>query len=224
MWQESRIVFTGVEAVTTIMSRSQVGIWLRETYGMGSMSFVKNRIPPFTWRALLLWLVSMAPLFTVVFLVHYDWQRLEALYVVSGLGLVCSLVASLWFNRLRTGSSSTPVKLMKVEDKSYEHVTFLVSVLLPLMTLGLPQRKTLAFVVLTLGIGVLLIRTETYYANPTLALLGFRLYRVEALAKNDDPLNCFVLSKEVLEPQMEGRFLTISNSVCLFKRLGVPND
>jgi hypothetical protein len=73
-----------------------------------------------------------------------------------------------------------PVVAKKVEDLSYEHLTFLTTYIVPLICFNLDNtRYIIALFILLLVIGQIYVKTDKFYANPTLAILGFRLYKLE---------------------------------------------
>lgn len=73
-----------------------------------------------------------------------------------------------------------PIVVKNVEDLSYEHLTFLTTYIVPLICFNLDNvRYTIALFILLFVIGQIYLKTDKFYANPTLAILGFRLYKLE---------------------------------------------
>lgn len=73
-----------------------------------------------------------------------------------------------------------PVVAKKVEDLSYEHLTFLTTYIVPLICFNLDNiRYIIALFILLFVIGQIYVKTDMFYANPTLAIFGFRLYKLE---------------------------------------------
>lgn len=76
-------------------------------------------------------------------------------------------------------SNEIPVKITDIEDMNYEHLTFLTTYIVPLICFNLDStRYVLSLFLLLFVIGLIYIKTDKFYANPTLAVLGFRLYKV----------------------------------------------
>lgn len=76
-------------------------------------------------------------------------------------------------------SNEIPVLITEIEDMSYEHLTFLTTYIVPLICFNLDStRYVLSLFLLLFVIGLIYIKTDKFYANPTLAVLGFRLYKV----------------------------------------------
>lgn len=86
-----------------------------------------------------------------------------------------------YFNFIRKTeeAKNLPSRVMEVENINYEHLTFLTTYIIPLISFNLESpRNIAALIILLCSIGVIYIKTDKFYANPTLAILGFRLYRV----------------------------------------------
>ena len=83
--------------------------------------------------------------------------------------------------KYRVASSvGLPVVAKNVEDLNYEHLTFLTTYIVPLICFNLDNiRYIIALFILLLVIGQIYVKTDKFYANPTLAILGFRLYKLE---------------------------------------------
>lgn len=76
-------------------------------------------------------------------------------------------------------SNEIPVAITDIEDMNYEHLTFLTTYIVPLICFNLDStRYVLSLFLLLFVIGLIYIKTDKFYANPTLAVLGFRLYKV----------------------------------------------
>lgn len=96
--------------------------------------------------------------------------------------ILIAIVASCYFRfKYRLQSNfGLPVIAKKVEDLSYEHLTFLTTYIVPLICFNLDNvRYIVALFVLLIVIGQIYVKTDKFYANPTLAILGFRLYKLE---------------------------------------------
>lgn len=85
------------------------------------------------------------------------------------------------------GSTNIPFKLVKVESINYEHLTFLATYIIPLVTFDFESvRYLIVLALLLVFMGVIYIKTDLFYANPSLALLGFHIYKADGLFKGDD--------------------------------------
>ena len=99
--------------------------------------------------------------------------------IVSFLFLMFGVLFIYRFDSRISIGGKIPVKIIKIEDLNYEHLTFLTTYIIPLICFNLTStRYLLALAILLIVIGLIYIKTDKFYANPTLAVLGFRLYKV----------------------------------------------
>ena len=122
--------------------------------------------------------------------------------IVSLIALVFVLGGILFYYRFKyhiAGSKALPVKIAKIQDLNYEHLTFLTTYIIPLICFNLSSiRYLLALGILLLVIGAIYVRTDKFYANPTLALLGFRIYQSELNTRTGDRAQITLISLEKL--------------------------
>jgi hypothetical protein len=85
------------------------------------------------------------------------------------------------------GSPENPFLVTRVENLSYEHLMFLATYVIPLISFDFDNERFLIVLgLLLLVMGIIYIKTDLFYANPSLALLGYRLYRVDGRFKGDE--------------------------------------
>lgn len=78
------------------------------------------------------------------------------------------------------GTMQLPIKIKDIKNINYEHLTFLTTYIIPLICIDIREvRYLLVFITLIVSIGCIYIKTDLFYANPTLALLGYHIYKVE---------------------------------------------
>lgn len=122
--------------------------------------------------------------------------------IVSIIALIFLAFGTLFYLRFDyriTGSKSIAAKIVKIEDVNYEHLTFLTTYIIPLICFNLTSvRYLLALGLLLVIIGIIYIKTDKFYANPTLAVLGFRVYKVTLDTRLGLKENLVVISKERL--------------------------
>jgi len=104
------------------------------------------------------------------------------------------LIAGIWFylrfhHTVVSGSSGLPEKISTVKNLNWEHLTFLVTYIIPLVSFELDfnlaeNRNTLMFFLILIIIGAIYVSTNMFYTNPTLALLGYHIYEIEAGAES----------------------------------------
>jgi hypothetical protein len=104
----------------------------------------------------------------------------NVLPIISFILIAVVVVCYFRFKYRLQSNVGLPVIAKKVEDLSYEHLTFLTTYIVPLICFNLDNvRYIIALFILLIVIGQIYVKTDKFYANPTLAILGFRLYKVE---------------------------------------------
>lgn len=110
--------------------------------------------------------------------------KLIKLNIISAISLIFFILGMIYckiFNYQISGTSPTQVRVTKLKNKNYEHITFLTTYIIPFITFDMNDpRYLLTLVVLLFIIGFIYVKTDLFYANPTLALLGYHIYEVDA--------------------------------------------
>lgn len=118
------------------------------------------------------------------------------------------------FNYKIAGSKSIPVEVSSVEDINYEHLTFLTTYIIPLICFNLTGVQYLiALALLLVVIGIIYVRTDKFYANPTLAVLGFRLYSVKVTRRTGEEVKVTLITKDQIKDGDKIRFLELDDRV-----------
>lgn len=90
------------------------------------------------------------------------------------------------FNNGLKGTTNIPFEVKKSENINYEHLIFLATYVIPLVSFNFENsRYLLVLVFLLIVMGIIYIKTDMFYANPSLALLGFKIYKVDGSFKNN---------------------------------------
>ena len=85
------------------------------------------------------------------------------------------------------GATELPFEIKKIESINYEHLTFLATYVVPLISFDFDSgRQMIVLAFLLIIMGIIYIKTDLFYANPSLALLGFHIYRADGNFKNGD--------------------------------------
>ncbi len=140
--------------------------------------------------------------------------------VLSLLGLVAGLYFYFRFENEVNGGSLNVMKIEKSNSESYEHLVFLATYILPFIGFTFDgPRKTIAYFLLLVVIGFIFIKTDKYYANPTLALLGYKLYKTDASCRGAQYKNMVIISKSELHDGDQVNFKFLSKSVCFARKV-----
>lgn len=161
-----------------------------------------------------MYLLSLWLLFVLVFVNKVDvdvsicigcsfvpWPELAKLALKNLLPLVCvamlatSAMFYVFFVRIISGAKDGPVKIEELEDKNAEHLVFLATYVIPLVGFGLDSpRQMINLGITLLLLGAIYIKTDLFYANPTLSLLGFKIFNIKAQGKA-----AILISREEIE-------------------------
>lgn len=118
--------------------------------------------------------------------------------VIPTISLVLFILGFVFYSRFKyaiRGATNIPVKIKKIENVNFEHLTFLTTYIIPLICFDLSQvRYAVVLLILLIIIGAIYVKTNLFYANPTLALLGYHIYKVEV----EDGKPLVYISKEIL--------------------------
>lgn len=129
--------------------------------------------------------------------------------------LIClGVLYYLRFDYKIAGGASIAVSVSEVEDINYEHLTFLTTYIIPLICFNMESiRYLIALGVLLVVIGIIYVRTDKFYANPTLAVLGFRLYSVKLTRRTGEEVKVTLITKEHIKNGDKVRFLELDSRV-----------
>ncbi len=160
---------------------------------------------------------------------HCSFIGMQALVLRNGVPAVAMAFLALGvlfyhrFNYKIAGSKSIPVRVASVEDVNYEHLTFLTTYIIPLICFNLTSdRYLLALGLLLIVIGIIYVRTDKFYANPTLAILGFRLYSAIVTRRTGEKVKVILITKDRVEEGAMIKYLMLDNRVYYARRVNEP--
>lgn len=136
--------------------------------------------------------------------------------------LICfiiSMVIKHQFDYMLDGGGENTIHVCEVKSEDYEHLTFLATYIIPFFGFSFDDpRKLVAYLILLIVIGFIFVRTDKYYANPTLALFGFKLYRANLSDPNGLYESVIVISKDTITPNQIIKYKLISENVFYAKK------
>jgi hypothetical protein len=146
------------------------------------------------------------------------WKELAMINlpsVVLLVALLYCLYAYLCLNYELKGSGNSLFKITKIEDINYEHLTFLATYVVPLISFDFGSRRQMIGLVLLLVVmGIIYIKTDLFYANPTLALLGFHIYRANLSFKAGEKKEGIILiCRGRLAENREGSYIELDDRI-----------
>ncbi len=168
-------------------------------------------------RKIDLYILSLALLFIFFFIITINvpfclpsedckfvgWKQLltqNPIPIISALVLLYCIYAYKKFDFDLNGATDIPFEVTKVEGINYEHLTFLATYVVPLISFDFGSgRQMIVLVLLLIVMGIIYVKTDLFYANPSLALLGFHIYRADGDFKNGKREGVILIARERVE-------------------------
>lgn len=134
------------------------------------------------WVKICLFLVSYSPLFLIMTILHYDH------FIIPYVAITCAVVGFagmlITFGMLNQISGQYK-KAVDIKPAAKINFQYFLAYIIPFIAMDVDStRQLLAYLVLFVFIGVLYIRTELLYVNPTLTLLGYNILKIKTQDEN----------------------------------------
>ncbi|MBW7900980.1 MAG: hypothetical protein H3C26_05865 [Rhodocyclaceae bacterium] len=146
-----------------------------------------------------------------------SWKELATnnlLPVASALALGYCLFAYFYFDFELKGVTEIPFEISKLEDINYEHLTFLATYVVPLISFDFgSSRQMIVLGLLLVVMGVIYIKTDLFYANPSLALLGFHIYRANGSFKNGEREGIILICRGRLAEKQKVAYIKLDDRI-----------
>ena len=131
--------------------------------------------------------------FPVCFLEGCKFIGISEIISTNTVSVICSIMllycifAYKRFSFDLAGATDIPFEIKKLQGINYEHLTFLATYVVPLISFDFGSvRQMIVLALLLIVMGIIYIKTDLFYANPSLALLGFHIYQADGSFKNGD--------------------------------------
>lgn len=136
--------------------------------------------------------------------------------------LLVGLISYLDFKYQMKGTPELSFKVTEIENIDYEHLTFLTTYIIPLVCFQFENlRYIIVFIIILFVIGSIYIRTDLFYANPTLAILKFRIYKVSGEFRNGEKRqNRILISKDKLTKDDRVKYLKLDDRIYYASKVG----
>lgn len=152
------------------------------------------------------------------------WQELliaNPIPVISIVLLLYCFVAYKRFDFDLKGATDIPFEIKKIEGINYEHLTFLATYVVPLISFDFGSgRQMIVLALLLIVMGVIYIKTDLFYANPSLALLGFHIYRANGDFKNGVREGIILICRDRLIEGQKVSYIKLDERIYYAKGVG----
>jgi hypothetical protein len=126
------------------------------------------------------------------------FYKLLTTNIITSLSMVIVILGFIFYFRFKyiiSGNHSLPEKINKIENINWEHLTFLATYVLPFLSFNFSEgRNGLIFFLVLVIIGLIYVKTNMFYTNPTLALLGYHIYKISTSNRQ----NIIIITKDSL--------------------------
>jgi len=116
------------------------------------------------------------------------------------------------------GTTDIPFEIKKIEGINYEHLTFLATYVVPLISFDFGSgRHMIVLGLLLVVMGAIYIKTDLFYANPSLALLGFHIYRADGHFKNGERNGIILVCRERFQAGQKVSYIKLDDRIYYVK-------
>lgn len=140
--------------------------------------------------------------------------------VVSGV-CICAIIVGIigyliFRDRLRS-SKEFPITIKECKSINYENLSFLTTYVIPLICFPMETaREIVVMFLLIIAIGCIFIKTNLFYSNPSLVLLGFSVYQISD--KSQKLVDAVVIAKGKLQIGDKISYLALGDNVYFAKK------
>lgn len=187
------------------------------------MNGIKRKVDLYVLSLSLLFLFFIIVTVDVPFCIGYHcsfvgWESVLTLNntvaFISFILFLYGVIAYFSFRYELQGSTEIPFKITKVKSINYEHLTFLATYLIPLISFDFDDsRQMIVLFLLLFFMGIIYIKTDLFYANPSLALLGFHIYECDGRFKNGERQNIILVSRELLSEDDDVAYIKLDERI-----------
>jgi hypothetical protein len=137
---------------------------------------------------------------------------------ISLLLLVYCFYAYKKFDFELKGTTDIPFQIKKIEGINFEHLTFLATYVVPLISFNFESgRHMIVLALLLVVMGAIYIKTDLFYANPSLALLGFHIYRADGSFKTGDRTGIILISRDRVDVEQRVVYIKLDERIYFVK-------
>lgn len=175
-----------------------------------------------------MYLVSLCLLFVLIIPISFkipdnikdwiEWCKINILTIICLfiLGIIVLLIKQLEYRW--GGTKELPVTVTKVKCENFEYLTFLTTYIIPLVCIEMDNfRYIIVLFLLLIIIGIIFVKSDFYLGNPTLALLGYKLYTIQYI-KDGITREKLVITKDKIQEDDLVEFITFDKNTWYVRR------
>lgn len=133
--------------------------------------------------------------------------------------ILVGLMGYAYFKDYLKNAKRLPVEIEECESVNYENLSFLATYVIPLVCFPMEtDREIFVLFAVIIIIGCIFVKTNLYYTNPSLVLMGFNVYFVKC--KNGAAFkNGIVIVKGKLKVNDIIKYMSLSDNVYFVRRV-----
>lgn len=190
----------------------------------GEMNNAKNNI----LLKIQMYMISLCLLFVLIIPISFevpakmkDWQEWCKTNVLT---LICLFMIFIIFILIKQleyrwkGTKELPVTVSEVKSENFEYLTFLTTYIIPLVCIDMDNiRYIIVLFLLLIIIGVIFVKSDFYLGNPTLALLGYKLYTIQYTI-GENSYEKLVITKDKIQEKDLVEFIPFDKNIWYVRR------
>ncbi|TDX86569.1 anti-phage protein KwaA [Epilithonimonas xixisoli] len=145
------------------------------------------------------------------------WEELLCKNIIPLLclaGILIGIYSYFDFRFSLKDATNMPFTIKKIEGINYEHLTFLTTYIVPLVCFNFDNtRYQIVLLFLLIVICAIYVKTDLFYANPTLALLGFKIYKIDGNFEDGAREGIILISKENLSKDIRCDYIKLDERI-----------
>lgn len=153
------------------------------------------------------------------------WNTLKEFFCANVFSVICiciiliGLMGYAYFKDYLKNAKKLPVEIEECESVNYENLSFLATYVIPLVCFPMKtDREIFVLFAVIVIIGCIFVKTNLYYTNPSLVLMGFNVYSVKC--KNGGAFkNGIVIVKGKLKTNDTIKYMSLSDNVYFVRRV-----
>lgn len=148
-----------------------------------------------------------------------DFISKNVFCVICILIILLGIMGYVYFKDNLKNAKKLPVELEECESVNYENLSFLATYIIPLVCFPMDtDREVFVLFAVIVIIGCIFVKTNLYYTNPSLVLLGFNVYSVRC--KNNSGFGeGIVIVKGYLGKDDTIKYMSLSDNVYFVRRI-----
>lgn len=129
--------------------------------------------------------------------------RINIISIICVFLLLGVFISIRTFKKEINGCHDAPKRIIEIENTNENYIVFFTTYIIPLLDWDMGSFRDLITLVTIITInGWLLIKTDLYYQNPILAMMGFNIYKATVFSQGVE-WNTILIANKKLKKNME---------------------